>query len=59
MAPESILEPDSAYARTEIHALGAVAYFLLAGSAVFDGKSVVEVCSQHLIKHRSRSRREG
>jgi serine/threonine-protein kinase len=28
--------------------LGAVAYYLLAGADVFDGKSIVEVCSQHL-----------
>ncbi|HEY3494966.1 MAG TPA: serine/threonine-protein kinase, partial [Polyangiaceae bacterium] len=48
MAPESIRDPDSVDARTDIYALGTVAYFLLAGSDVFDGKSVVEVCSQHL-----------
>src|SRR6185436_7786157 len=48
MAPESILEPDSVDARTDIYALGAVAYYLLAGVDVFDGKSVVAVCSQHL-----------
>jgi serine/threonine protein kinase len=48
MAPESILDPDSVDVRTDIYALGAVAYYLLAGVDVFDGKSVVEVCSQHL-----------
>jgi serine/threonine-protein kinase len=48
MAPESILAPDSADARTDIYALGAVAYYLLAGSEVFHGSSVVEVCSQHI-----------
>jgi serine/threonine-protein kinase len=48
MAPESILEPDSVDARTDIYALGAVAYYLLAGVDVFDGKSIMEVCSQHL-----------
>jgi serine/threonine protein kinase len=48
MAPESILKPDRVDARTDIYALGAVAYYLLAGVDVFDGKSVVEVCSQHL-----------
>lgn len=48
MAPESILAADAADARTDIYALGAVAYFLLAGTDVFDGKSLVEVCSQHL-----------
>jgi hypothetical protein len=48
MAPESILKPASVDARTDIYSLGAVAYYLLAGVDVFDGKSVVEVCSQHL-----------
>jgi serine/threonine-protein kinase len=48
MAPESIRDPDSVDARTDIYALGAVAYYLLAGADVFDGKSVVEVISQHL-----------
>jgi hypothetical protein len=48
MAPESILKPDSVDVRTDIYALGAVAYFLLAGSELFDGMSIVEVCSQHL-----------
>ena len=48
MAPECILNPDAVDARADIYALGAVAYYLLAGTDVFDGKSVVEVCSQHL-----------
>jgi eukaryotic-like serine/threonine-protein kinase len=48
MAPESILRPDSVDARTDIYSLGAVAYYLLAGVDVFDGKSMVEVCGQHL-----------
>jgi len=48
MAPESILAPDSVDARADIYALGAVAYYLLAGDDVFNGKSVVEICSQHL-----------
>jgi eukaryotic-like serine/threonine-protein kinase len=48
MAPESIRQPDAADVRTDLYALGAVAYFLLAGVDVFDGKSIVEVCAQHL-----------
>jgi hypothetical protein len=48
MAPESILRPDAVDARTDIYGLGTVAYYLLAGVDVFDGKSVLEICSQHL-----------
>jgi serine/threonine protein kinase len=48
MAPESILDPDSADARADLYALGAVAYFLLSGAHVFDGTSIVEVCSKHI-----------
>lgn len=48
MAPESILDPDSADARADIYALGAVAYYLLTGTEVFDGTSLVEICSQHI-----------
>jgi eukaryotic-like serine/threonine-protein kinase len=48
MAPESILEPGAADARSDIYALGAVAYYLLAGVDVFDGTSVIQLCIQHL-----------
>ena len=48
MAPECIQNPASVDARTDIYAVGAVAYYLLAGTDVFNGQSVVEVCSQHL-----------
>jgi serine/threonine-protein kinase len=48
MAPEAILTPDAVDARADIYALGAVAYYLLAGVDVFNGKSMVEICSQHL-----------
>ena len=48
MAPESITDPEAVDGRADLYALGAVAYFLLAGSEVFKGRSIVEVCSQHL-----------
>jgi serine/threonine-protein kinase len=48
MAPESILAPGTVDARADIYAVGAVAYYLLAGVDVFDGKSIMEVCGQHL-----------
>ena len=48
MAPEAIRDPASVDVRADIYALGAVAYYLLTGAPVFDGKSIVEVCTQHL-----------
>lgn len=48
LAPESILDADAADPRSDIYALGAVAYFMLTGTTVFGGKTVVEVCSHHL-----------
>ncbi len=37
MAPERILNPGDVDARSDIYALGAVGYFLLAGKPIFDG----------------------
>jgi serine/threonine-protein kinase len=48
MAPESILQPERVDARSDLYAVGAVAYFLLAGREVFEGTTVVEVCAHHL-----------
>jgi eukaryotic-like serine/threonine-protein kinase len=48
MAPEAILDPTSVDARTDLYAVGATAYFLLTGEHVFNGKNLVEVCSQHV-----------
>jgi eukaryotic-like serine/threonine-protein kinase len=48
MAPESILEPGAADARSDIYALGAVAYYLLAGEDVFNGNSLLQLCIQHI-----------
>jgi len=48
MSPETILTPDAVDGRSDLYALGAVAWFMLVGRTVFRGRSVVEVCSQHL-----------
>jgi serine/threonine-protein kinase len=48
MSPEQIAGARELDARSDLYALGAVAYFLLTGAPLFDGKTVVEVCCQHL-----------
>ena len=48
MSPEQILDPPSVDARSDLYALGAVAYYLLAGHFVFDGTNPIEICAQHL-----------
>lgn len=49
LAPEAILEPATVDARTDIYALGAVAYFLLAGRNAFEAETVIGVLGKHLI----------
>jgi serine/threonine-protein kinase len=48
IAPESLTAPESVDARADLYALGAVGYWLLTGTHVFDGNSVIEVCAHHL-----------
>ena len=48
MSPELITAPNSVDPRSDIYAVGAVAYYLLTGETVFSGQSAVAVCLQHL-----------
>ena len=48
MAPEAITSPDSIDHRVDLYALGALGYYLMTGEHVFNGRSLVEICSQHL-----------
>jgi serine/threonine-protein kinase len=48
MAPESITDPDAVDARSDLYAVAAVGYFMLTGTNVFDGATLVEICAAHL-----------
>jgi hypothetical protein len=47
MAPEQVLGNRPVDARTDIYALGCVAYWLVAGQLVFDGKTTMETMTRH------------
>ena len=48
ISPEALLAPESVDPRADIYGLGAVAYYLLSGAPVFQGRNVVDVCARHL-----------
>lgn len=43
MSPESIERPDQVDARSDLYAVGAVGYYLLTGTPVFQGQTVLEL----------------
>jgi serine/threonine-protein kinase len=50
LAPEAITSPSTMDGRADLYAVGAVAYFLVTGTHVFDGVTTLEVCSKHLME---------
>jgi len=48
LSPEAIQDPQGIDSRTDLYALGAVGYYLLAGRHVFEGKTIMEICLHHL-----------
>jgi serine/threonine-protein kinase len=48
IAPEAITAPESVSPQADLYSLAAVGYFALTGRPVFDGRTLVEVCSHHI-----------
>jgi hypothetical protein len=48
IAPETVVAPETVDRRADLYALGAVGYWLLTGTHVFGGSSIVEVFAHHL-----------
>jgi hypothetical protein len=48
LSPEAVNQPDHVDPRSDVYAIGAVGYFLLTGSPVFLGDTVMEICMKHV-----------
>ncbi|TWT84811.1 Serine/threonine-protein kinase PknB [Planctomycetes bacterium CA13] len=48
MSPESVRDPSSADARSDLYAVGAVGYALLTGGTMFDSGPSVDICLKQL-----------
>jgi eukaryotic-like serine/threonine-protein kinase len=48
LSPEAVENPESVTAQSDVYAIGAVAYYLVTGTQVFTGKTVMEICMKHV-----------
>jgi serine/threonine-protein kinase len=49
LSPEAISSPETMDGRSDLYAVGVVGYLLVTGTPPFTGKSVIEVCTHHLM----------
>lgn len=47
MSPEQVNSPDQIDARSDLYQVGAVGYFLLTGTPVFEAESAMQICLAH------------
>jgi serine/threonine protein kinase len=47
LAPEAVHQPEAVDARADVYAVGAVGYFMLTGTPVFTGATIMEICMKH------------
>jgi len=50
MSPEALQDPESIDARSDLYAVGGVAFFILTGRDALPGGNVMEIISKHLIE---------
>jgi serine/threonine protein kinase len=55
IAPEAVTDPDHITHAVDLYALGAVGYFLVTGRRLFEGKTSIDVCIQHVTQLPKRS----
>jgi len=48
ISPEAIRDAENVDARSDLYALGAVGYFLVTGTHLFEGETVVQIINHHL-----------
>jgi len=48
MSPEAFHQPQLVGPRSDLYAVGAIGYFLLTGQPVFNGRTLVALCHEHI-----------